>query len=647
MDVPTTWFVQSGSKTDALWSKHPTESGYGMNPLKTWDATQSNTLKTLVSSLNPQVVLNTNTASPDANTVYDTQIAWVPIAIISNAGTGIENITQEQLQHLYITGRMPSGENLQAATRDPGSGTRNGAMNSLGIDPSWGRGDNVGKKIDDAAVASRLGPKHQVSNTGGAGVMETVVQNTRLAIGYTGLMGASRAQGGSRAGLYEVLNVKKTGGASYLRPSIANALDTDDPNTGWQIGGAETFATVGDPFATGDIPGMTNQAAADYIRNIKISIDQFVKVPADPCHNMPGELMATMYTLMSGLTGIPSDNPSVFVPNPGFSAGVHDFILNNTLLEVVDYGSVSPAGKVPLRAQLTGDKTYSDGRTYVGADDYYTDSSGAKIKANTNLSLRNRLAGDFNYDGKRNADDAEKMMLAVAAPRAFEPNNNNNGDGYVIPEIIGDFNGDGSFDAKDIRYWADGLVIDSATGKLNRAVGFKLVDKFDGGNYFNTTPATGVAYQVGDSKADVAGSGKVYPGAEPVGADGKVDAKEIDYVVSILRGDLHAAAFGVPTNLPIDQVKLHWSNPDDAAWMDLSCDMNGDLIIDKSDLDVIVHDVLHTEYGDVNLDGRVSQSDMEIAVSNQGKRGGWAMGDMNGDGVVDSADLLIIQAHMQ
>jgi len=40
--------------------------------------------------------------------------------------------TATELQHLYVTGRMPNGENLVAATRTPFSGTRNGSMNSLG-----------------------------------------------------------------------------------------------------------------------------------------------------------------------------------------------------------------------------------------------------------------------------------------------------------------------------------------------------------------------------------------------------------------------------------------------------------------------------------------------------------------------------------
>ncbi len=274
---------------------------------------------------------------------------------------------------------MPTGENLNVATRDPGSGTRNGSMNSLGMDPSWAHGDNVGAKIDDAIPGRQSRTEPSGFQYGRLRRHGTVRQQDRLGIGYTGLMGASRAADKAQLGLFEIVNVKKTSGTQFVRPSIANVMHNSDGNTGWQIGGAETFATVGDPLAlTSAATPMPNQAAADYLRNIKFSIDDFVKAPADPCHNMPGEYMAVNYALMAGLDAVPSDLPSLFIPNPNLKSAVQDFIVNNNVLKVPAYGSVAPAGKVPARAQLTGGQKYSDGRTYLGTDDYYTDSSGAR-----------------------------------------------------------------------------------------------------------------------------------------------------------------------------------------------------------------------------------------------------------------------------
>ena len=99
------------------------------------------------------------------------------------------------------------------------------------------------------------------------------------------------------------------------------------------------------------------------------------------------------------------------------------------------------------------------------------------------------------------------------------------GTNYVIPEIIGDFNGDGLFgkiinpqsgvtpawDTQDARYFADGLALDPATSLLNRKQGFILVDQrwqtLTGDvNFFGTTLLTGETYAAGDSRGDVAGN---------------------------------------------------------------------------------------------------------------------------------------------
>ena len=81
--------------------------------------------------------------------------------------------------------------------------------------------------------------------------------------------------------------------------------------------------------------------------------------------------------------------------------------------------------------------------------------------------------------------------------------------GAAVPEILGDFNGDGTFDSKDIRYFADGLAIATPgphAGQLDRKAGFIAVDTAASGNYFQTTLATPNAYAYGDSRGDVAGS---------------------------------------------------------------------------------------------------------------------------------------------
>jgi hypothetical protein len=67
-------------------------------------------------------------------------------------------------------------------------------------------------------------------------------------------------------------------------------------------------------------------------------------------------------------------------------------------------------------------------------------------------------------------------------------------------------------------------------------------------------------------------------------------------------------------------------------------------LLDFADVDELVHNVLHTSYGDLDLNGVKSASDRATLVSNLGTSGGWAKGDLNGDGNIDAADLAIFDA---
>ena len=662
MDVPTTWFVQTGAAVNAAWNRKPLEDGYGQNPRTAWDASTSNKLKTLCSGGN---CLNLNIASPDDRTVYDTEIAYVPVAIIANRGTGVENIKYTEMQHLWVTGRMPNGENLVAATRDVGSGTRNACMNSLGIDPSWGRGDNLGVKTDDtSAWRSNLGEGHQATNCGGSSIIEAAVEMRRLAIGYTGLGGTSRAAGDAISGKYEILNVMKDIDAdgdglpdanTYVRPSVDSVCDNLNPNTGYQIGGSETFATRGDPLDTdpSHVQYMANQHAADYLRNILASIAGFAgDPPAALNYNMPGEYLAYTFFLTASLDANPSKtNPVLYQPTVGFNQNLQDFVKVNNGLGVGSptlppYGSVNPAGKTPKRNAKTPPATYLDGSvdgTYV-----YKLSNGTfaspNLASGLKLGERNRIQGDFNRDGLRNADDINAMMEAFTNPIEFEqvdglyssrvPSGGWPGakgqqlENVVIVHLIGDFDGNGDFDADDVRYFADGLAISTTSGKLDRKAGFIAVDTawatLPGGdvNFFNTVLATPKAYAAGDARGDVAGR-TPWPGAQPHGWDGVVNCADIDYVYS---------NFGT------------WSSLAEAARIDLSCDMNGDLTVNQADIDELVQVILGTSYGDADLDGDVDAADLAICEGNQGQTGGWCAGDFSGNGVVGPEDLAYFQS---
>jgi hypothetical protein len=645
MDVPTRWFVRTGDPNDGDWDADPGSSGYGYCPFVSWDTGYGMKLKSMERDFcggRETISLNTNTDEPDEYTVYDTQVAWVPIAFIANRGTGIENITATELQYHFLTGRLSTGENLVAATRDAGSGTRNGSMNCMCLDPSWARGDNLGDKNDNDTLTN-LGPGHQATNCGGSSIMEGAVQNRRLAMGYTGLAGAKRAAKDALDGKYEIANVifDIRGGSVPVRPTVQSVIFNCDADAGYQVGGPETFASRGNPleYDPNSPAYMANQAAADYLRNITQSIADFIDVPGQPeQYFMPGEYLALTFFLLDGIECLPNlADPCEFAQNPNLNENLRDYIYAHNDLggvgDTPDYG-ITAANLVPKR---NASPDWPEGSPYT--DGYYGDGSSNGNYADFNgaftvlggvmLNERNALSGDFSNDDLRNWNDIADMMDAVQDPRGFVADEGLQGgdpgelgQDYVIPEIIGDYTGDGNFDADDVRYFADGLATDPNTGMLNREVGFTMVDEAYGGNYFSTVPWGGQDYQYGDSRFDVAGN-PTSPGAHPTGPDGVVDCADLGYIYG---------NFGV------------WADLGDAVEIDLSCDMNGDMAVNEADVVALLgHPVADIAEPS---DGYVGQGDLGVLLGNWNEQDvGYYGGDLNCDGVVGHADLGILLGH--
>ncbi|MBX9735603.1 MAG: hypothetical protein K2X32_01640, partial [Phycisphaerales bacterium] len=181
-DVPASFAVRFGSAAAASFDRTPGSNGYGQNAAfsknRDGSATTQASLLTPISNSNAAVApiyslnLFTTPSAANANTVFDTPVAISPIAVITNLGTGISQLKKSELRHLNITGRLPSGENLMMVTRDAGSGTRNGFCNSIGHDPSWGSGDNIGAQ-NTAAANFVTGPNFLPTFKGGTGQLES------------------------------------------------------------------------------------------------------------------------------------------------------------------------------------------------------------------------------------------------------------------------------------------------------------------------------------------------------------------------------------------------------------------------------------------------------------------------------------------
>jgi hypothetical protein len=70
-------------------------------------------------------------------------------------------------------------------------------------------------------------------------------------------------------------------------------------------------------------------------------------------------------------------------------------------------------------------------------------------------------------------------------------------------------------------------------------------------------------------------------------------------------------------------------------------DLTGDGHVDRMDVDHLVRSILHTDYGDANLDGVIDGVDYGLWESHRFQSGtGWSQGDFNGDTVTDVRDFL-------
>lgn len=69
-------------------------------------------------------------------------------------------------------------------------------------------------------------------------------------------------------------------------------------------------------------------------------------------------------------------------------------------------------------------------------------------------------------------------------------------------------------------------------------------------------------------------------------------------------------------------------------------DLSGDDQINDTDMDILIHQLFETEYGDANLDGKVNLEDLaKLATNFDQTNVGWGEGDFTGDREVDLSDL--------
>ena len=101
-----------------------------------------------------------------------------------------------------------------------------------------------------------------------------------------------------------------------------------------------------------------------------------------------------------------------------------------------------------------------------------------------------------------------------------------------------------------------------------------------------------------------------------------------------LNGDVNGD--GVVNAADIDAVYAHVGSGI------LTYDVNGDGVVNKSDADFLVKTILHSSYGNANLDGFVDFMDFQTLLDHWTHSGAWADGDFDGNGRVDFADFQLL-----
>ncbi|MEL7089905.1 MAG: hypothetical protein AAGL98_15925, partial [Planctomycetota bacterium] len=339
--------------------------------------------------------------------------------------------------------------------------------------------------------------------------MEVAVENIRLGVGYQGIVNnAGPDSAANRYEILNIQN-DLAGGTEFVRPvlnqtapngdrsnTFNNIVFNGDADTGWQIGAVQTLSTIGNPFAGTiivDVDGVArfddaanalagekvfaeyNEAGANapvigsftdgdaamddpyaalYIRNIEQSIAAFTAAPDDPANDgTPGQFLASNFALVAAAEALPNDQaPEGSLPSsvdPAIQAALQaPNVLPTNAIEAAyggDYGNApSRDNRGP---SLDNSDTYSDGLTgnYV-ANDGTAITYSTTLTAGTAVGDANAIAGDFDGNIVRDANDIDDMVQAFEAAQANNRASLTGAKAKQSLEIIGDFDADGNFD---------------------------------------------------------------------------------------------------------------------------------------------------------------------------------------------------------
>ncbi|MDB5334104.1 MAG: hypothetical protein JWP03_5255 [Phycisphaerales bacterium] len=427
-------------------------------------------------------------------------VAVTATMFVANPGTGLVQLNRTDAQWLQTTGRLSNGATFNMTTRDVGSGTRNVAALSTGIDPTLavgvndsGNGYNLTAGQDSAAQLD-IGSQMKFSNkSSGGGQLRPTVQNNRMAVGTLGLSDAVGFTVNTSTVPLRALSYSDStdGSKPYVAPGFSTI--TDGSYAIWQT---EQYVTVNAPnanygTANPDIKGDNQGSVKSFIANIQNTVAGFpsssIANPADGLLNK-GFVLPEMMQVKQSMNGVGTTSSNL--PQDG---GTYNDNLRQAVINTPSYNSKFANGNP------TTVTSGAAGATYGLAGD-----NQASFNGTIPITSANYLFGNFNQNGVRDFSAIKTALYAEQALRAgpgvnslkFDSNGNAlnaggvNSTNVVVPSpsdpavsvaglnamnggagatkgdliVLGDLAGSGRFDGQSLYLMAHNAALSDSSG---------------------------------------------------------------------------------------------------------------------------------------------------------------------------------------
>jgi hypothetical protein len=450
-------------------------------------------------------------------------VASTATLFVANPGTGLTQVDRTDAQWLETTGRLANGAAFNMTTRDVNSGTRNVAALETGIDPTWASGvndDGDGNSSTGGTLQAEIGSGIKFSNkTAGGNQLRPTVQANRFAVGTLSINDAngvanttsanpiralaySDSTNGSapyvNASYFTIAGVNTSSGV-YANSSYASANPTGQQYTIFQN---EQFVTLKSPNAatynvsanTTTLQGDPNGDVESLLNNTLNSVSAYntsASSPASPAAGLisQGYIIPQYMAVQKAQNGLNvAGTASAIVANPNYTPALSDpnfaglvSALTNSAPALVTAGSGSDYGATKLYGSGKGLSSGYNGAIPITA---YNTSATATAAGG------NYLLGNFNQTGVR--DFYSAVVQAQQAQAALDASGAGNSvftaDGGLPNSTVvttgtpvdlmqsggatkgdlitlGDLNGDGKFDGRDLYLMAVDASLSDANNR--------------------------------------------------------------------------------------------------------------------------------------------------------------------------------------